>query len=109
MEKKEKIYPVVLPMLYGVKKASKAPPNTIIENEDDNKPSDDNQKATDDDDAEIDEEEFDVIYLHGAMNNNMLRTLQRSQRQVCVTVTLLNGLVLAKSSFHSSCNYKSVW
>lgn len=37
----------------------------------------------------------------------MLRTLQKGI-EVCVTVTLLDGLVLARSAFHHSMNYRSV-
>jgi nitroimidazol reductase NimA-like FMN-containing flavoprotein (pyridoxamine 5'-phosphate oxidase superfamily) len=98
MTRKDVSYPVVLPMLYGVKRATKAPPNTVDD--------DDNNKNNDETD---DEAEFDILYLHGAMNNNMLRTIERSNAQVCVNVTLLDALVLAKSTFHSTCNYRSVW
>ena len=48
----------------------------------------------------------DVLYLHGAVGNAMLRG--SSGAEVCVTVTLLDGLVLARSSFHHSMNYRSV-
>lgn len=48
----------------------------------------------------------DVLYLHGAVGNAMLRASSGSQ--VCVTVTLLDGLVLARSAFHHSMNYRSV-
>jgi nitroimidazol reductase NimA-like FMN-containing flavoprotein (pyridoxamine 5'-phosphate oxidase superfamily) len=47
------------------------------------------------------------LYLHGSVANRMLRTLQ-SGVSVCVTVTLLDGLVLARSAFHHSMNYRSV-
>ena len=45
----------------------------------------------------------DVLYLHGAVGNAGLRALP-----LCVTVTLLDGLVLARSAFHHSMNYRSV-
>jgi len=48
----------------------------------------------------------EVLYLHGAVGNAMLRG--SSGVQVCVTVTLLDGLVLARSAFHHSMNYRSV-
>ena len=49
----------------------------------------------------------DTLYLHGAVGNAMLRTLVAGA-PVCVTVTLLDGLVLARSAFHHSMNYRSV-
>jgi hypothetical protein len=48
----------------------------------------------------------DVLYLHGAVGNAMLRASAGSQ--VCVTITLLDGLVMARSAFHHSMNYRSV-
>ena len=47
------------------------------------------------------------LYLHGSPVSRMLRSLQ-SGLEVCVTVTLLDGLVLARSAFHHSMNYRSV-
>jgi len=47
------------------------------------------------------------IYLHGAPVSRMLKEL-RQGLDVCVTVTLLDGLVLARSAFHHSMNYRSV-
>jgi nitroimidazol reductase NimA-like FMN-containing flavoprotein (pyridoxamine 5'-phosphate oxidase superfamily) len=49
----------------------------------------------------------DTIYLHGSPASRMLRTLGTGA-PVCVTVTLVDGLVLARSAFHSSMNYRSV-
>jgi len=49
----------------------------------------------------------ELLYIHGSVANRMLRTL-RSGVSVCVTVTLLDGLVLARSAFHHSMNYRSV-
>ena len=49
----------------------------------------------------------DVLYVHGSAASRMLRTL-REAVPVCVTVTLLDGLVLARSAFHHSVNYRSV-
>jgi nitroimidazol reductase NimA-like FMN-containing flavoprotein (pyridoxamine 5'-phosphate oxidase superfamily) len=48
----------------------------------------------------------DVLYLHGAVGNAMLRA--SAGAEVCVTITLLDGLVLARSAFHHSMNYRSV-
>jgi uncharacterized protein len=47
----------------------------------------------------------DAIWLHGSRNNRMLDAIVG--RPAVVTVTLLDGLVLAKSAFHHSMNYRS--
>ena len=49
----------------------------------------------------------DTLYVHGSAASRMLRTLTRGV-PVCITVTLLDGLVLARSAFHHSLNYRSV-
>jgi len=49
----------------------------------------------------------DVLYLHGSPGSRMLRTL-RDGVDVCVTVTLLDGIVLARSVYNHSMNYRSV-
>ena len=49
----------------------------------------------------------DVLYIHGSVASRMLRALADGIR-VCVTVTLVDGLVLARSAFHHSMNYRSV-
>lgn len=49
----------------------------------------------------------DHLYLHGSPGNRMLRT-GRNGLGLCVTVTLLDGLVMARSAFHHSMNYRSV-
>ena len=49
----------------------------------------------------------DHLFIHGSTASRMLRTLRRHV-PVCVTVTLLDGLVLARSVFHHSMNYRSV-
>lgn len=46
------------------------------------------------------------LYLHGSTGGRMMRTLAAGT-DVCVTVTLLDGLVLARSAFHHSMNYRS--
>ena len=49
----------------------------------------------------------DTLYFHGAVASRMLRSL-REGVDACVTVTILDGLVLARSAFHHSMNYRSV-
>ncbi len=49
----------------------------------------------------------DKLYIHGSQASRMLRTLSEGI-DVCVTVTLVDGLVLARSAFHHSMNYRSV-
>jgi nitroimidazol reductase NimA-like FMN-containing flavoprotein (pyridoxamine 5'-phosphate oxidase superfamily) len=49
----------------------------------------------------------DALYLHGSAASRMLRTLSGGV-PVCVTVTHVDGLVLARSAFHHSVNYRSV-
>lgn len=49
----------------------------------------------------------DRLYIHGSPASRMLRTL-KAGIDLCVTVTLLDGLVLARSAFHHSMNYRSV-
>lgn len=47
------------------------------------------------------------IHVHGSPASRMLQALERGVA-ACVTVTLLDGLVLARSAFHHSMNYRSV-
>jgi hypothetical protein len=49
----------------------------------------------------------DKLFIHGSQASRMLRTLEKGI-DVCVTVTLIDGLVLARSAFHHSMNYRSV-
>lgn len=49
----------------------------------------------------------DTLYFHGSAASRMLRSLKNGV-DACVTVTLLDGLVLARSAFHHSMNYRSV-
>ena len=49
----------------------------------------------------------DNLYIHGSAASRMLRNLEQGVA-VCVTVTLLDGLVLARSIFNHSMNYRSV-
>ena len=49
----------------------------------------------------------DALYLHGSAASRMVRQLSAGL-DVCVTVTIVDGLVLARSAFHHSMNYRSV-
>jgi nitroimidazol reductase NimA-like FMN-containing flavoprotein (pyridoxamine 5'-phosphate oxidase superfamily) len=49
----------------------------------------------------------DRLIIHGSQASRMLRTLGQGI-DVCLTVTLIDGLVLARSAFHHSMNYRSV-
>jgi len=49
----------------------------------------------------------DVLYVHGSAASRTLRALG-GELSVCLTVTLVDGLVLARSAFHHSVNYRSV-
>lgn len=49
----------------------------------------------------------DKLYIHGAKTSRTMNMLSEGA-QVCVAVTLLDGLVLARSAFHHSMNYRSV-
>lgn len=48
-----------------------------------------------------------ILYIHGSVASRMLRSLSDGV-PVCVTVTLVDGLVLARSIFNHSMNYRSV-
>jgi uncharacterized protein len=48
------------------------------------------------------------LYLHGSTGARALRLAEGAGLDVCVTVTLVDGLVLARSAFHHSINYRSV-
>ena len=49
----------------------------------------------------------DAIYVHGSPASRLLRAGKKGV-DVCVTVMLLDGFVMAKSAFHHSVNYRSV-
>jgi nitroimidazol reductase NimA-like FMN-containing flavoprotein (pyridoxamine 5'-phosphate oxidase superfamily) len=49
----------------------------------------------------------DMLYLHGSAASRMLRELETGM-PACVTVTLVDGVVLARSAFNHSMNYRSV-
>ncbi len=47
-----------------------------------------------------------TMYLHGALSNSLLGA--GDDTEICATVTLLDGLVLARTAFHNSMNYRCV-
>lgn len=49
----------------------------------------------------------DTVYFHGSPASRMLRGMKQGM-PVCITVTLLDGLVVARTPFHQSMNYRSV-
>ncbi len=49
----------------------------------------------------------EIVYLHGARKARVIRMLEAT-RQACLNVTLLDGIVLARSAFNSSMEYRSV-
>lgn len=49
----------------------------------------------------------ETVYLHGARKARVIRMLEGSEK-ICLNVTLLDGIVLARSAFNSSMNYRSV-
>jgi nitroimidazol reductase NimA-like FMN-containing flavoprotein (pyridoxamine 5'-phosphate oxidase superfamily) len=49
----------------------------------------------------------DTLYFHGSPASRMLRTMKAGD-QVCVNVTLVDGLVVARAAFNNSMNYRSV-
>ena len=48
----------------------------------------------------------DYVYIHGANNSRLMRHLHRGE-QTCLTFTLFDGWVLARSAFHHSAHYRS--
>ncbi|GIF75783.1 bifunctional pyridoxamine 5'-phosphate oxidase family protein/GNAT family N-acetyltransferase [Asanoa siamensis] len=50
----------------------------------------------------------DMLYLHGSSGGRPLLAARDEGLRVCVTVTLLDGLIYARSQFHHSANYRSV-
>jgi nitroimidazol reductase NimA-like FMN-containing flavoprotein (pyridoxamine 5'-phosphate oxidase superfamily) len=49
----------------------------------------------------------ETVYLHGARKARVIRMVEASA-SICLNVTLLDGIVLARSAFNSSMNYRSV-
>ena len=50
----------------------------------------------------------DKLYVHGSVGSTYMRELAEKRGAVCVSATLIDGLVLARSAFHHSVNYRSV-
>lgn len=50
----------------------------------------------------------DVLYVHGSVGSFYMRELASKKLPVCISVTSIDGLVLARSAFHHSVNYRSV-
>ncbi len=50
--------------------------------------------------------EGDAVYFHGSSKSKMLLSLEKSP-EICLTVTHFDGLVVARSGFHMSVNYRS--
>lgn len=48
----------------------------------------------------------ELLYIHGATTSRLLK--QMVQGKICLTVSIIDGLVLARSAFHHSMNYRSV-
>lgn len=48
-----------------------------------------------------------TLYIHGSAASRMMREMSKGI-DVCITITLIDGLVLARSAFHHSMNYRSV-
>jgi uncharacterized protein len=48
------------------------------------------------------------LYIHGSVGSFYMRELAEKKLPVCISVTLIDGLVLARSAFHHSVNYRSV-
>lgn len=49
-----------------------------------------------------------ALYIHGSVGSSYMRELAEKKLPVCISATLLDGLVLARSAFHHSANYRSV-
>ncbi len=49
----------------------------------------------------------DRLFLHGGITSRLMKSLAMGM-DVCITVTMVDGIVLARSNFHSSLNYRSV-
>jgi nitroimidazol reductase NimA-like FMN-containing flavoprotein (pyridoxamine 5'-phosphate oxidase superfamily) len=49
-----------------------------------------------------------TLYIHGSVGSSYMRELAEKKLPVCISATLLDGLVLARSAFHHSVNYRSV-
>jgi hypothetical protein len=50
----------------------------------------------------------DVVYLHGSAASRLFRGARSSESEICMTVTFVDGLVVARSSYNTDINYRSV-
>jgi nitroimidazol reductase NimA-like FMN-containing flavoprotein (pyridoxamine 5'-phosphate oxidase superfamily) len=50
----------------------------------------------------------DTLYIHGSVGSFYMRELGTKKLPTCISATLMDGLVLARSAFHHSVNYRSV-
>lgn len=50
----------------------------------------------------------DTLYLHGSAASRFFRTARTPSLEVCMTVTLVDGLVVARSTYNTDINYRSV-
>lgn len=50
----------------------------------------------------------DKVYIHGSVGSFYIRELAEKKMPVCISATLMDGIVLARSAFHHSVNYRSV-
>lgn len=50
----------------------------------------------------------DIVYLHGSAASRLFRNARAAEVEVCMTVTLVDGLVVARSTYNTDINYRSV-
>jgi hypothetical protein len=50
----------------------------------------------------------DIVYLHGSAASRLFRGARRSSVEICMTVTMVDGLVVARSTYNTDINYRSV-
>src|ERR1700678_165834 len=50
----------------------------------------------------------DVVYLHGSAASRLFRGARRPTVEICMTVTFVDGLVVARSTYNTDINYRSV-
>jgi nitroimidazol reductase NimA-like FMN-containing flavoprotein (pyridoxamine 5'-phosphate oxidase superfamily) len=50
----------------------------------------------------------DVVYLHGSAASRLFRAARRDEVEICLTVTLIDGIVVARSTYNTDINYRSV-
>ncbi len=50
----------------------------------------------------------DKLYIHGSVGSFYMREMQNQKMPVCISATIIDGLVLARAAMHHSVNYRSV-